>query len=251
MIYYTGDIHGEHDISKLNNKNTKFITRDDVLIVSGDLGLVWNFKDEKSCKHWRDWIDQKIFPVLFCDGNHENFDRLQSDEFPEIDMFEDKVKQISKNIFELQTGHIYTIQGKKVFVFGGAQSIDKLDRIPHVSWWEQEIPSCSTFYKGLENLKNNGNKVDIIISHATHKDCFDKAVCLMPVIGDREEDPLVKMLQVFKETVEYDSWICGHYHLNCFDGESKTVILYNMIMSNDELRRIVDRNEESLYLKKL
>lgn len=251
MIFFTGDIHGEHDISKLNKKNTKFITRDDILIISGDFGLVWNFKYEESCKYWRDWLDKKEYPILFCDGNHENFDRLLSDEFSEIEMFGDKVKQISENIFELQTGHIYNIQDKKIFVFGGAQSIDKFDRIPHISWWEQEVPSCSLFYKGLENLNKIGNKVDIVLSHATHKDCFNKAVHMMPLIEDKEEDPLLKMLQTFRETIEYDLWICGHYHLNCFDSESKTAILYNNIISSDELIKLINRNEDSFYIKKL
>jgi Icc-related predicted phosphoesterase len=252
MIFHTGDLHGEHDISKLNKKNTEFITRDDVLIISGDFGLVWNFKAEKTSKHWRDWLDKKEYKILFCDGNHENFDRLLSDEFPEVDMFGDKVKQISENIFELQTGHIYNIQGKKIFVFGGAQSIDKFYRTPHVSWWSQEIPSCSMFYNGLENLKNIGNNVDIIISHATHRDCFNKAISMMPAIGiEVEEDPLIKMLQTFRETVNYDLWVCGHYHLNCFDGESKTVILYNNIMSSEELIKTINKNEDSFYIKKL
>lgn len=251
MIYHTGDLHGEWDISKLSNSKTKFITKDDLLIVSGDFGLVWNFKYEKSCKHWRDWLDEKPYDTLFCDGNHENFDRLLSDEFPFVEKFGGIVKQISKKIFELQTGHIYTIQGKKVFVFGGAQSIDKFDRVSHIDWWSQEIPSASIFFKGMRTLEEHGNKVDLVISHATHRDCFEKAVGFMPTIAMKEEDPLLGMLQTIKETIQYDLWVCGHYHLNCFDGKNKTAMLYNLIVSYDRLKEIVDRDKDTIGLFRL
>lgn len=251
MIFYTGDLHGQWDISKLNNKRTKEITSKDVLIIAGDLGLVWNFAEEKTNKNLRDSLDKKPYDILFCDGNHENFDRLQSDEFPEVEKYGGKVKQISKRIFELQTGHVYEIQGKKVFSFGGAMSIDKLGRTPNVSWWEQEIPSCTTFYMGLKNLEAVGNKVDIVISHATNKDCYDKALKLMPAISNKESDPVITMLQVFKKSIEYDMWVSGHYHLNCFDGDSKTAILYNIVISNDNLKNIIYNNKDSILLEKL
>lgn len=251
MIYFTGDLHGEWDISKLNNDKTKFIKKDDFVIVSGDFGLVWNYKSEKECKHWRNWLDEKLFITLFVPGNHENYERLLSDEFPEVEMFGGIVKQISKKIFMLQTGHIYTIQGKKIFAFGGAESVDKLSRKIGISWWHQEIPSTTEFFSGLKRLEENENEVDIVITHATHLDCFNKALHLMPSIGEKESDPVSVMLQEIKNVIKYKLWVCGHYHLNCFDAESKTAILYNLVISLDELQMKVDKGDDSFVLMKL
>ena len=72
-IYVTGDIHGNIDISKLNTKyfsDQKNLTKRDYLIICGDFGLIWNNSKEELC--WRKWLNNKIFTVLFCDGNHES-----------------------------------------------------------------------------------------------------------------------------------------------------------------------------------
>ena len=82
MILITGDIHGSHDISKLDNtKNPIFkkLTKEDYLIICGDFGLVWY--NDMADTLWRTWLDEKPFTTLFVDGNHENFDLLY--EFPE------------------------------------------------------------------------------------------------------------------------------------------------------------------------
>ena len=47
-IYITGDMHGEIGISKFNSNNFpegKTLTKDDYVIVLGDFGLVWNYKE--------------------------------------------------------------------------------------------------------------------------------------------------------------------------------------------------------------
>lgn len=252
MIYLTGDIHGEYDISKLNNNKNTFFGSNDYLIITGDFGLVWDFKSEKTSKHWRDWLDKKVYTTLFIPGNHENYDRLLSDEFSEVDMFNGKVKQISKKIFMLQTGHIYIIDGKKVFTFGGAESVDKDQRKAHISWWVQEIPSYVEFYNGLKVLEDNDNEVDLVISHAVHLECFTKLNKYLPnTYRDKEKDPLTIMLQSIKDTLKYKLWVCGHYHLNCYDAGSKTVILYNLVVSYDELKVIVDKGKQSFLLNKL
>lgn len=82
MILITGDIHGSHDISKLDNTQNpifKKLTKEDYLIICGDFGLVWY--NDMADTLWRTWLDEKPFTTLFVDGNHENFDLLY--EFPE------------------------------------------------------------------------------------------------------------------------------------------------------------------------
>jgi hypothetical protein len=67
------------DISKLNSKNfpeQKTLTGDDYVMICGDFGGVWDGGREEM--YWRRWLDNKKFTTLFVDGNHENFDLLDT-----------------------------------------------------------------------------------------------------------------------------------------------------------------------------
>ena len=79
MIFITGDIHGNIDINKLNSKKfaeQKNLTKSDFVIIAGDFGLVWD--ESKECQYWIKWLSEKNFTTLFIDGNHENFNLLNS-----------------------------------------------------------------------------------------------------------------------------------------------------------------------------
>lgn len=66
MIYVTGDIHGEIDISKLNTQNFSQAKAGDYLIVCGDFGLIWDMKPSRAEEYWMKWLSEKPFslPVL-------------------------------------------------------------------------------------------------------------------------------------------------------------------------------------------
>ena len=87
-IFVTGDTHGQIDIMKLNTRmwpEQKDLTKDDYLIICGDFGLLFNYKEtgksvsacpEDTC--WGDdeiwlynWYCEKPFTILWVDGNHE------------------------------------------------------------------------------------------------------------------------------------------------------------------------------------
>ena len=141
MIYVTGDTHGPAPIglysvdgfgSRLNKDNfpeQKEMTRDDYVIICGDFGGIWNydsrydpakssFKD-KICldhgesreeKYWLDWLSEKPFTVLFCDGNHENHDRLAG-AYPEVDFHGGRAHRVRENVYHLMRGYIFDLQG--------------------------------------------------------------------------------------------------------------------------------------------
>ena len=81
-VWITGDIHGNPQrFSTDNFPEQKEMTKDDVVIILGDFGLVWDYSGEnKTEKYWLDWLENKPFTTLFVDGNHDNFDRL--DDYP-------------------------------------------------------------------------------------------------------------------------------------------------------------------------
>ena len=70
-IFVTGDMHGSDSIKKFNQENFPIgesLTKEDIVIVLGDFGLVWD--DSKEENHWLDWLDSKEWTTMFIDGNH-------------------------------------------------------------------------------------------------------------------------------------------------------------------------------------
>lgn len=236
-IWVTGDLHGTIDIKKLNKRHLRDKCdfdggkEDNFMIICGDFGLIWDWKGEsKEEKYWLDWLNERPYTVLFCDGNHENFDILYSDKYPIIDWNGGKAQQIRENVIHLLRGEIYTIMDKTFWVFGGASSHDIRDgildpiedklkikawskdeyncrqfRINHRSWWRQEVASPEEMKYGLDNLAKHNNEVDFIISH-----CAPQIVASM--MGCREPETMTMYFNTIAHTVQFREWFFGHYH---------------------------------------
>lgn len=102
------------------------MTRDDYVIVCGDFGIWHDGIDERKRLGW---LAHRKFTIVFVDGNHENFDRLYSNEFPIVDFHGGRAHRIRKNIFHICRGEVFTLESKKFFAFGGASSHDIQDGI--------------------------------------------------------------------------------------------------------------------------
>lgn len=233
MIYVTGDCHGEYQrFSVKNFPQQKDMSRKDFVIVWGDFGI-WH--KDKTEQWWFKWLSEKNFTILFIDVNHENFDRLYSNEFEVVDFYGGKAHKIRENIFHLMRGYGFQLCGKSIFAFGGASSHDigdgildisdysserdmlkdykrktksgKMLRINHISWWEQEMPDNSEMALGLKNLEEHKNKVDYIISH-----CGPSSVVDSFSYGFYEVDVLTQYFEDIKNRVTFSQWFFGHYH---------------------------------------
>ena len=251
MVFVTGDCHA--DFRKFSTKNfpeQKELSKDDVVIVCGDFGL-WHDSGEE--RYWLKWLDDKPFTTVFVDGNHENFDRLYSDEFPVVDFHGGKAHQIRPSVYHLMRGYVFDFEGKKFFAFGGASSHDIQDgildpadykdmaefkeavrrwsgcrrsfRINHVSWWEQEMPTEAELAFGLQTLIRHGNRVDYIVSH-----CCPQEVASL--CGFLEPDRLTSWFNMVAHTVRFDKWFFGHYH----DDQQ---IMGKFVMLYDRIERIL------------
>lgn len=207
MIYVTGDTHADIDIGKLSTSKfpqQKNLTKDDFLIVCGDFGLVWD--GSKREMYWQDWLTEKNFTTLWVDGNHENYDILY--EFPLIDKFGGKVREIAPDIFHLDRGQVLTIDNKKIFVMGGARSHDKVYRKEHISWWKEEMPSNEEMERAVRALEVNNWTVDYVLTH-----CAPRSVQSM--IADwYENDSLVSFLERVRSDLNFKKWYFGHYHID-------------------------------------
>lgn len=238
MMFIVGDTHFNHDIKKI--KTVRKTCKDDYpyeqnyLIVCGDFGLIWYGRENDEERWWKTWYNDQPFTTLFVPGNHENYNRLFSDEFPEVDMFDDKVKQISDKIFMLQRGHIYNIDGKSFFCMGGAESIDKEHRQINISWWPQELPTYKELELGLHNLQHYHGKVDYIISHTTSNKILESIEDMIKCeIKPDIEIGLRKYFDHIQETVEFKQWFFGHFHYD-ISVDDKYFCLYNYLIKTIE-----------------
>ncbi len=159
MIYVTGDMHG--DESRLYSRDIKRIKPGDTLIICGDFGFVWD--DSIKEKKLLEWLGSRKFNVAFLDGTHENYDILYS--YRETIWNGGRVHRISGNLFHLERGQMYTIEGVKIFVFGGGESADREMRAEHETWWREELPTPAEMTQGAKVIDDNGCVCDIILTH--------------------------------------------------------------------------------------
>lgn len=245
MIYLTGDTHAEFQrFAKRRFFGYKGLNKNDMVIVLGDFGGIWcsndrakfNLTDKmvKEEMYWLNWLSHLPFKICWVDGNHENYDRIYSDEFETVDFYGGKAQKIRDNIFHLMRGEVYEIEGKKFFVMGGARSHDISDgivlmnkferrkdlrrflrklnkqnkeyRIEHASWWSEEIPSKEEMQNGVANLEKNNWRVDYVLTH-----CLPQSIAAMGGFFDRDKLSIY-FDELLSRGLEFKEWHCGHYH---------------------------------------
>lgn len=205
MIYVTGDIHG--DIRRFKDKKIKKLRKGDFLIVCGDFGFIWN--GSKAENRTLKKLGKKKYSILFVEGCHENFDLLEKYEV--VDYCNAKARKISGNLHQLMRGEIYTIDGKKIFSFGGGRSEDIHIRREHSTYWERELPTQEELSYAIENLARNDNNVDFIITHeppASVKDYIDIDTEILAT------NLLNATLSKISETCRFRMWFFGKCHRN-------------------------------------
>lgn len=231
MIYITGDCNGDFSRFSLTNfPMQKQMTKNDFVIICGNFGY-WDHSDlqEKNLE----WLSKRNFTTLFIDGCQENFDMLN--EIPETKKFGGKVHEVAPSVYHLCRGYIFSINGKKIFTFGGSQSNDIKDgiigkdsvelipnwmeevekykkenktkyRVNHLSWWKEELPNPVEKTRGINNFSKARNKVDYIITH----DC--PATLLKKYCGNKiAPSDMNKYLEIFYLKGNYQKWFFGKY----------------------------------------
>ena len=201
------------------------MSKKDFLIILGDFGLLWEDKVFPKEERLIKWLEERKYTVLFLDGNHENFNRL--DALPTAPMFGGQVGVVSKSVFHLRRGEIYSLNGKTFFVFGGADSIDKYARTPGRSWWPREIPSREEENHALDNLEKAQWKVDYILAHT-----LPSSVVSAIMINIYDKDPTSRFLDHVVANTVFDRYYAGHWHLDMTTeiDNKKYSILYESIV---------------------
>lgn len=203
MIYVTGDTHG--DITRFKAKELKKLKKNDILIICGDFGFIWdNSKQEQ--KHLK-WLGKQKYTILFVEGCNENYNLL--DRYEITEWSGGKVQQIEKNIYHLMRGEIYTIEGKTVFAFGGGDGSDSIGLNEEYDSLGREQPVVRETANGLNHLEQFHNQVDIIITHdapATIKQFMD--------MDDNNISYIHTYLDAVSKVTKFKQWYFGKYHKN-------------------------------------
>lgn len=254
MIYLTGDTHKEFQrFTKNNLQHLPFtLTEQDYVIVCGDFGLLWS--KDKEFEYNCDWLSRLPFPILWVQGNHENYNMIK--EYPLEEWNGGKVRHIVRNkIILLERGQVFDIDGHRFFTFGGAKTHDTqggiLDpdspnykqeekeakrsnlpyRIKNVSWWEQELPSAEEMEEGLHNLEKVNFTVDYVVTHCASNSTQRKIEAQYNPLFHHTltSDVLTDYFEELEKRLHYKHWYCGHYHDDVVVDEKHTVLYLTMV----------------------
>lgn len=123
MIYVTGDTHGNQ--YKWIEQIDTVLNAEDTILVCGDFGIgFWNGR-YWSEEMFFDYLSEQKYTILFVDGNHENFEKLNS--YPEDMWSGGRVHKSRNNVIHLIRGETYCIEDNLFFVMGvGTLSINLL-----------------------------------------------------------------------------------------------------------------------------
>lgn len=231
-IFVTGDTHGMYDRKKLNAKEfkeQKILTKDDFVIIVGDVAMRWdNTKSDGKLsprdRNMIEWYENKNFTTLFIDGNHENHKALNA--YPTEIWNGGKIHRLSDSVIHLMRGQVYKINDKKFFTMGGADSIDKMYRIKDESWWEEEMPSKYEYEEAINNLDKNNMTVDYVLTH-----CCGTSYLNDLFTAYFDQDELTQFLNhlEFDFGLKFKHWYFGHHHQDKQIDEKHTCLYQNII----------------------
>ena len=205
--FLKGDIHG--NLFEIIDFIDRFnLGKNDNIIILGDCGIAWR-KDKKdlaqNIKLWNECGNG--VKLYFIDGNHENFNILNS--FP----IENNMGKIADNKYHLHRGQVYEFENKKILVCGGADSIDKYRRIENFTWWKEEAISQET----IDDIP--AGHYDYVLTHCCPRSIFEKNKIYLSTLQFLDENKInhnsEDMLEQLKNKITFDHWFFGHYHINC------------------------------------
>lgn len=225
MIYVTGDTHG--DERRFQQFKKLFPKQRDHLLICGDFGFVWDGSETEKKRLAR--LERLDCVILFVEGVHDNLDLLGR--CPIEEYCGGRVRRVGKNLFWMQRGEIFTIEGVRIFALGGGESKDADEREEGINWWPQELPSCGELTAAREALRRAGDEVDLIITHQ-HPDLE------LGLVDPRSQqvNALSTFLRLTAETVRFRHWYFGGEHIDRAVSPKMTSVFQKILAFEGESR---------------
>ena len=220
-VYITGDMHG--DIERLYDKEFRKLKKNDVLIVCGDFGYI--FDGGKLENETKKFFATRKFVTAFVEGTHDNLDKINRSR---VTVWKGgKVHRIEGNLLHLMRGQIFKIDGNTFFTFGGGESIDKDIRIEKNLWWREEEPTPAEMAEGAKTLDEAGCKVDYIITHEPPS-LVKSAMLLRSGNADRV-NKLNGYFEELDRSLTFKNWFFGSLHEDKRITEHHTCVFQKII----------------------
>ena len=200
-------------------------------IMLGDAGFLWpgNYKVDRNNFGI---LSNRPFPILCVAGNHDPI--LGMKDVPETDIgIGETVYQIHYKPFVayLKRGKVYTIDGIKTLVLGGALSVNKDKLKPNVTWWKQEYWSEQE-KQDVFKLLETENVFDLVISHTgphrINKLLFDHRVNQIGRSPKKFTDEVAFLNDEICRKIQFREWWCSHWRCDeyYYDPETNQVYQY-------------------------
>ena len=227
MIYVTGDMHGEEE--RLYSRSMKKLSEGDTLIVCGDFGFVWDGSAKE--KKILEYLGSRKYNVCFIDGTHENFDLLEKCRMTVWNG--GKVRRVSGNLFHMMRGQIFTIEGYRIFTFGGGESTDREMRTEHVSWWKEEMPTPAELEEGAKAIDEVDCDVDFIITHEPPS--IVKSTMLLRAGETDSVNKLNGYFEQLNRVCKFKHWYFGSMHEDRIITNVHTAVFEDVIPINSDM----------------
>jgi len=242
-ILLSGDFHAN------SNNELNIITRKSLIkkykiaefnkikyhIILGDCGFLWPGNRNTDLFNFK-VLANRPFPILCVIGNHEPIFGMNN--LPEADIgIGETVYQICNEPFiaYLKRGKVYTIDGIKFLVLGGALSIDKEFRKPNLSWWEREYWSTAEKQELFFKLGNE-KYFDFALSHTgphnINKRLFDDIIRGYP---KEFVDEVALLNNEIDNIIHVKKWYCGHWHQDKYFFDEKIKRGYQYLYKTTEI----------------
>ena len=223
-ILFSGDFHANavQELSVITKRNLiikygqeKF---NDIRyhIILGDGGFLWP-GNQKTDRFNYKTLACRPFPILCVMGNHEPLYGLM-EKIPETDIgIGETVYRVHDIPFVayLKRGKIYTIDGFKFLVLGGALSVDRMDRKPNITWWEAEYWLVKE-KDDLFTLLKTENSFDCVISHTGPHRINRRLFTPYDYDPEKFEDAVAVLNDEIHKRIQFKKWFCGHWHSDAY-----------------------------------
>ena len=215
-VLFAGDIHGDTIHAEWVFKHAS--EQDCTHIISvGDFGYWVHLpRGQKFVKRVAQLAEKTQIKFLWIDGNHENHDILRdlTDKFGK----HEPINTPNEWCQYIPRGCRFTIAGNTFMGYGGAYSVDWLDRVEGDSWWRGEL--INPFDVDLLSPY----PVDILMTHEAPYDNGKKITYKDDLQVSIAQRHLVKEI-LDKVTPQFH--ICGHHHVRetWMDGETEVNVL--------------------------
>jgi 3-oxoacid CoA-transferase subunit A len=214
MVYITGDIHGNPDriiyMAQCHN-----MTEEDTIVILGDVGA--NYYLNKRDDRMKQALSQYVKASILCiHGNHE--ERPANIAGYQVKVWNEGLVYFQEeypNLLFAVDGSVFSLNGKKCLVLGGAYSVDKHYRLASgYAWFESEQPTEAIKTAVADQLITINYQVDVVFSHTCPFKYEPVEMFISGIDQSKVDASTERWLDEIEDKLDYSAWFCGHWHTN-------------------------------------